>query len=857
MHKRLPQTLAAFLAVAVGASASAGTVTVPAGSNLSVAQREDPSLIEHMPLQNLITWEIVIRHGICSGGGTCLGGTQSGQACTMDADCPAPPLTITGGTVQFYDRAGNPIDDPVLGPLTITPTLVEQVAVERATPTNPSGPPPPITLGPDGAVLPPGSNVFLPFPFEKVSHNFVPASVDMTLCFKEYEGPGGTCPDPLEVKGVTLVEYRVPAGQTYIYPLKNPVLNPGGVLFTGSGGGHEIGDNHRQAGNQRYAYDVGVLVGGTDCVDGCDANPDFFIYTEPVYAVSDGVVVVAEKDHPENPAPGTVLADAGLPCQSQRCDGASPACDPGTFPGSGNQIVLIHGNGEFTTMAHMTTGSNSFLSCDDSVLQGWQIGNVGNVGTSGAPHLHYSSLNTPSPEDGGALSFPMYFNNVQFPTAGYEPKRQLDVAMLSGTQWTVLAPPSPLPANAALGGPNEVEPNDSLAAHNAVALPATVVGTAEAGDVGEMAVRGDGIEDVYRVDLSGADSVRFELVPNGPGQNLDLYVVTEDLRVLNETHQGTARTGPERVCLELPAGPYYAFVTNVDGPGKTADAPYSFSAASDPQTIACALTNPAVPIPVDGVCAATVAFTLSLHDNCCLDPDTLDLKVTAVNPTGNATLGPVQLDAPVVVGPRDITVTGRVAVSGLTSCPAVVQVSATARDCSGNTVSTVAQGTSCTAPVVDLLPPTLESSLATTTLWPPDHHLLDVGQVNQIADNCDAGVAASLEQKAWSDEPEAGEPGSGPHAPDADLAGSLRLRRERAGPGDGRVYLVTGTVADACGNPAFSCVAAGVPHAGGTGAQMSLTAQAAAAEAACLANQGAPPVDFLAVGLGAPVGPKQ
>jgi hypothetical protein len=295
----------------------------------------------------------------------------------------------------------------------------------------------------------------------------------------------------------------------------------------------------------------------------------------------------------------------------------------------------------------------------------------------------------------------------------------------------------------------------------------------------------------------------------------------------------------------------------VDGPAKTADAHYALSAASDPQTIACAVTNPVQPIPVDGACAATVEFTLSLHDNCCLDPDTLDLEVTAANPTANATLGSVQLDAPVVAGPRDITVTGRVAVSGLTTCPAAVEVTASARDCSGHTVSTVAQGTSCSAPVVDLLPPTLDSSLATETLWPPDHELFDVGLVNQIADNCDAGVAGSLEQKAWSDEPEQGGPGSGQHAPDAVFAGSLRLRRERAGPGDGRVYLVTGTVADACGNAAFSCVAAGVPHGGGAAAQTSLTAQAAAAEAACAANQGAPPADFLAVGVSAPSGPKQ
>jgi len=838
------RTLGCLLFLAVTPSVHAATIKVPAGSNLSVAQREDPSMIEHLALQNLVTWEIFIRHGVCSSGGTCLGGTQSGQACVDDTNCPAPPLTITGGSAQFYDESGNPIDDPVLGPLAITPALIQQVTT------------PALVVGPDGAILPEHGNVALPFPFEKVSHNFVPASVDMKLCFKEFEGPGGTCPDPLEVTGVKLVEYRVPAGQTYSFPLKNPVIYPTGILFTGSGGGHEIGDNHRLARNQRYAYDVGVLVNGVDCTDGCDANPDYFIYTEPVYAVADGVVAVAEKDHPENPAPGQVLPGAGA-CQSQRCDGGSPPCDPGEFPGSGNQIVLVHGNGEFTTMAHMTTGSNSFLSCDDALFQGSQIGNVGNVGTSGAPHLHYSSLNTPSPEDPGAQSFPMYFNNIQFPTAGYGTKRQLDVAMLSGTQWSVLSPPAPLPANPVGPGPNEVEPNDTLATHNTLALPASVAGTAEMGDVGDMAVRGDGIEDVYRVDLSASNSLRFDLVPVSAAPNLDLYVVTPDLRVLNETHQGTARTGPERVCLELPAGPYYAFVTNVDGPGKTQDAAYSLTAASDPQTIACAVTNPVQPIPVNGACQAAVEFTLTLHDNCCLDPAKLDLKVAAANPTGNATLGPIALDAPVVVGPRDITVTGRVSVSGLTSCPAVVQVQASAKDCSGNTVSTLTQGTSCSTSAVDLMPPTLASSVASGTLWPPNHELADVGLVNQIADNCDGNVANSLDQKAWSDEPDIGPGGGGQHAPDAQFGDALRLRRERAGNEDGRVYLVIGEVADACGNTAFSCVTAGVPHAANPAALASLTAQAAAATTFCQANQGAPPAGFSQVGVSGPVGPKQ
>ena len=221
--------------------------------------------------------------------------------------------------------------------------------------------------------------------------------------------------------------------------------------------------------------------------------------------------------------------------------------------GSRNQIVLLQDNGEFSTLAHMTTGSNDLVDCSDMVLQGVQIGSVGNVGTTTAPHLHYSSLNTPSPEDPGARSFPMYFNNIKFASPGFSPRRQLDVAMFSGTEWVVLDPPLPLPANppSGRGLVNEIEPNDTLGSHQAIALGTTVQASLA---VGDLAVRGDGIEVVYRIDLGSRESSRIDL-SSPSGQNLDFYVLTEDLRVLNETHQGTSPGATERVCLELVPGP--------------------------------------------------------------------------------------------------------------------------------------------------------------------------------------------------------------------------------------------------------------------------------------------------------------
>ena len=286
-------------------------------------------------------------------------------------------------------------------------------------------------------------------------------------------------------------------------------------------------------------------------------------------------MVVAGKGFPENPMVGQILPGAGK-CNTQRCDGMSPPCTGNDFPGSGNPIVLLHDNGEFSTLAHMTTGPNDLVDCSDMVLQGVQIGTVGNVGTTTAPHLHYSPLNTPSPEDPGARSFPMYFNNIKFASPGFSPRRQLDVAMFSGTEWVVLDPPLPLPANSPSGPGlvNEIEPNDTLGSHQANALGTTVQASLA---VGDLAVRGDGIEVVYRIDLGSPESLRIDLSsPSGPEPGL--------LR----PHRGPSRPQrdpsgnvPGSDGTSLPRARSRPLSTNAD-PTRTENAPYDLGVASDP-----------------------------------------------------------------------------------------------------------------------------------------------------------------------------------------------------------------------------------------------------------------------------------
>jgi hypothetical protein len=907
----LPFTALVTLFITVGShTAVVGSVIQPAGSDLSVTGPgpESPFLIEHLPFENLISWEIFWARGRCFGSpaepGFCAGGPDAGAACTSNAICGSAPLTFTGGEARLFDADGNLID--VNGNVTgtgipITPALFEQTV--RWFGNSDEGVPDNVHLAnlglcqgdnsllcvgpgfddalrcgstgnnacdprPSAGFVPANSNVGIPFPFEKLGHNILAFSSEMDLCFAEFENPPGTC-RPLQVLDVALDEYRH-EGQTYIYPLENPD-DAGGTLFMGQGAGHEINTNHRLARNQRFAYDVGVLVGGDDNSGTGAVNTDYFIYKEPIFAMADGIIVALEKGHVENDMP-PANAFGGF-CQSRRCDGMTPdTCStegPGPaddiIPGSGNSMVISHDNGEHTGYAHMMTGSNDFLACGVMVQRGDQIGVVGNSGNSTAPHIHFGTLDTAGPEDFGNHGFPTYWNNVEFASRpGDTPRRQLDTGMPTQSSmitWTVLPPPVPLPANGSLGpgSVSEVEPNDVLGDHNTIEVPAIVGATLEDANVGELAVRGDAIEDIFRVDLAGPDSLRFDLVAADPGANLDVYLLNEDLRVLNETHEGTSQGGIERACFELEAGGYYAIVSNVDLT-RNGDVDYDLSVESDLQTIEVTIEQGADSIEVDAQCEATVEFTIDLHDNCCLDPSEqgLGLGVTPSNPTGNLTVGNLVLDLPQVLSETDILVTGRVEVSGLTSCPAVLQIDARAQDCVGNVVDTELDGGADAIDVLDTIPPVVTSSVAVSRLWPPNHQLVDVGFARNATDNCDVEVAQSLVTRTWSDEAEDVATGAGRHAPDArDLDAALRLRAERQGRGDGRVYLLTSTASDACGNSDFACSTVAVAHDRSQASEALIAGQETAAQQFCDANAGTSPPEFLEIGLSGELGPKQ
>jgi hypothetical protein len=104
-----------------------------------------------------------------------------------------------------------------------------------------------------------------------------------------------------------------------------------------------------------------------------------------------------------------------------------------------------------------------------------------------------------------------------------------------------------------------------------------------------------------------------------------------------------------------------------------------------------------------------------------------------------------------------------------------------------------------------------------STLWPPNHRLVDVQTLAKAEDLC--SPVTVLLHSVTSDEPDdATNLGDGTTANDiqgAELGTAdfgLKLRAERAGTGDGRTYSVIYAAVDASGNRALASSRVFVPH---------------------------------------------
>lgn len=145
----------------------------------------------------------------------------------------------------------------------------------------------------------------------------------------------------------------------------------------------------------------------------------------------------------------------------------------------------------------------------------------------------------------------------------------------------------------------------------------------------------------------------------------------------------------------------------------------------------------------------------------------------------------------------------------------------------------------------DFEPPSVTCSLEKKSLWPPNHKFVDIGFSLNLTDNVDP--EPTYEIFVYSDEPADDQTGDGATQSDVifEENGSLLLRAERKGDGDGRVYLILIIATDWSGNQSFECCTVTVPHSVSKKDLDSVNLQAADALLNCALNMSAPEGWFL------------
>jgi hypothetical protein len=157
--------------------------------------------------------------------------------------------------------------------------------------------------------------------------------------------------------------------------------------------------------------------------------------------------------------------------------------------------------------------------------------------------------------------------------------------------------------------------------------------------------------------------------------------------------------------------------------------------------------------------------------------------------------------------------------------------------------------------VLDTQPPSINASLGTSMLWPPDHNLVNVGFTFTTTDNSPGAITTSVD--VFSNEDDVTTAG-GDQSPDAKsiASGTLRLRAERDANSNGRVYLIRMTATDTFANTSRKCIAAIVPKSQSAADVSNVNAMAQAAISVCNAT-GSAPAGYFIIGDGPVVGPKQ
>jgi len=174
----------------------------------------------------------------------------------------------------------------------------------------------------------------------------------------------------------------------YIFPLKGKFIIPNAhdydMLF------------HTYERSQHFAYDILAL--GPDfelAKNGGATSADFFSFRKTeIIAPADGTVVYARNDVPDVATSAQYLRTVPDPMQAI----------------GGNLMIIDHGEGEYSLLAHMAQGTVR-VGVGDRVEQGQVLGLLGSAGSGdGLPHLHYQLQ--AGPRTFASDPLPVLFDNV-------------------------------------------------------------------------------------------------------------------------------------------------------------------------------------------------------------------------------------------------------------------------------------------------------------------------------------------------------------------------------------------------------------------------------------------------------------
>jgi murein DD-endopeptidase MepM/ murein hydrolase activator NlpD len=145
-------------------------------------------------------------------------------------------------------------------------------------------------------------------------------------------------------------------------------------------GGRTLEENyHAVSKTQRFAIDFVIIENGTTHRGPGDEIEDYFAYGRELLAPADGRVVTVIDGLPDQPI------------------GSSDPENP-----YGNVVVLDHGAGEYSVLAHLKPGSVR-VGAGDEVTAGEVVGLCGNSGNTSEPHLHFQLQNGPDLMDSEGL----------------------------------------------------------------------------------------------------------------------------------------------------------------------------------------------------------------------------------------------------------------------------------------------------------------------------------------------------------------------------------------------------------------------------------------------------------------------